>query len=522
MHGCLCMYLCLYCSAGCLQCRWVGWFGLGAYTAVPRSWLRSPVEHDMYFGSLPAWSLHLPHVLIALFDVSSSLYQGEAARPIIAAVLPAVGLQVASFPAHMVGEPVSAVAVYLQEMYDAILIAAAGSAPAEHASQPTEPRAAAIAAESAATATASPATAASALAEMQPAVQLAPLQHTITAKTSAYVIASDLRVVLDIMEAPAEEYTTWKADQQEAEVVEGVAVGREKQEQLNMLHGLRLQFPEGRSVSPDESYSTSPLAAAVPAESEATAEDVKQPALLQSADVLSSPECEQLQREPFAHSFSIDSPDRHVMHQSFTTSEQVTSAASPQGTLSLATVSAMVSWNSSEDRSAMRQARRTEGEVQAGTGGTSKAAALFSTTAKSLLATGNIHSATAAAPGHATGVHEAGAAAKRRHRGSIHVNTRPNPATRHLGGKCYTGCCIASVCVSAPHCQCRNTKDVAWAAVQVAVGNTHCCRTVHPVSACLSTPPLLEHVCVWSAEVCSRPGRSSSPTDAISCLQMLR
>jgi hypothetical protein len=123
-------------------------------------------------------------------------------------------VQVTSFPAHLWGEPVSLLTVYLHEVFQAVLIATAGSTDAAEGNSSTQ--AAAAAAEKNASQATSRGSSALSAGSMTPsassthALVLAPLQHIVTPHTSAFVIAADLRVVLDIMDAPAMEYATWK------------------------------------------------------------------------------------------------------------------------------------------------------------------------------------------------------------------------------------------------------------------------------------------------------------------------
>lgn len=144
--------------------------------------------------------------------------------------------EVASFPPHMLGEPVAAVTLYLQETHRAIIVATAGSCHESSGLQEISHSKASPAAQDLGTTAATTpegkaqrmlsavvARKLSSLSEeiafsnstISVPLHLAPLQHIITSSTSAFVIASDLRVVLDIMEGSEEDYLQWRSRQPE-------------------------------------------------------------------------------------------------------------------------------------------------------------------------------------------------------------------------------------------------------------------------------------------------------------------
>lgn len=138
--------------------------------------------------------------------------------------------EVAAFPACLHGEAVADVAQYLLDVYRALLLAtvhtsSAGSAhPADMAGTAVS-NAASTGCPSAAAAFKAPAYAACAGQQQSfpdggnSGLLLCPLSlgHAITRRGTAYVIASDVRVVLDIMESTAEDYDAWRANKAQQE-----------------------------------------------------------------------------------------------------------------------------------------------------------------------------------------------------------------------------------------------------------------------------------------------------------------
>ncbi|WIA10960.1 hypothetical protein OEZ85_011123 [Tetradesmus obliquus] len=136
--------------------------------------------------------------------------------------------EVASLPAHLIGEPVSLLAVYLHEVYQAVAIATAGGADAAEPESAIDPDIDTAQAASRGSSALSAGSVATAVSNAHSLV-LAPLHQIVTPHTSAFVIASDLRVVLDIMDAPAEEYFTWKLAHTAAAGLDGATGGRRRQ-----------------------------------------------------------------------------------------------------------------------------------------------------------------------------------------------------------------------------------------------------------------------------------------------------
>ncbi|WIA30873.1 hypothetical protein OEZ86_000928 [Tetradesmus obliquus] len=136
--------------------------------------------------------------------------------------------EVASLPAHLIGEPVSLLAVYLHEVYQAVVIATAGGADAAEPESAIDPDIDTAQAASRGSSALSAGSVATAVSNAHSLV-LAPLHQIVTPHTSAFVIASDLRVVLDIMDALAEEYFTWKLAHTAAAGLDGATGGRRRQ-----------------------------------------------------------------------------------------------------------------------------------------------------------------------------------------------------------------------------------------------------------------------------------------------------
>jgi hypothetical protein len=365
-------------------------------------------------------------------------------------------LQVATLPAHLVGEPLSLLTIYLHELYQAVVIATAGSADAADSDSATFALPAPQAADSGTAQAASRGSSALSAGSELPSgssarsIVLAPLQQTVTQQTSAFVIASDLRVVLDIMDAPAEEYAIWKLEHMTTAAAEAHIKAAQQQDKAIVQQAVQLSGNSCSSIG-------------TPVVGTAASSPVKEMAQLRGDEIATvselSPQQQQRQQAQHAGStsmaaFSVECSDtsaassidhprlqspRIVADPAAAAVRESGAGGSPsQQDRGLATISATVSGSDRPAAAAgfgtgLRKSRRTAGDVEAGSGRMSAAAALVSTSAKSLL---SIPASLASVSGPAAAAGLEGAAAptagRRRHtsRGSIQVNTRQ----RDFGG----------------------------------------------------------------------------------------
>lgn len=346
----------------------------------------------------------------------------------------------------MIGEPVSLLAVYLHEVYQAVAIATAGGADAAEPESAIDPDIDTAQAASRGSSALSAGSVATAVSNAHSLV-LAPLHQIVTPHTSAFVIASDLRVVLDIMDAPAEEYFTWKLAHTGAAAAEAhtrVAQQHDKVAlQQSVIQLCDVSFssmgsPQGGTAA------SSPVKEAAQLQPEQTADGIQLLPQQQHLGSISVPvfsvECSDISAASSVEHLRMLSPSsRSVAEPAAAAAESGYSGSLSQQERRLDAMSAVIPGSDSTSAAAaaagagprLRKSRRTAGDVEAGSSRMSAAAALVSTSAKSLL---SIPASLASAPGYAAAAGLDGATGGRRwqrtSRGAIQVNTRQ----RDFGG----------------------------------------------------------------------------------------
>jgi hypothetical protein len=420
----------------------------------------------------------------------ASISHTETSRNVLDCSHPSLVVsQVTSFPAHFWGEPVALLTVYLHEVFQAVLIATAGSTEAAEGADSTQTAAAAAAREEDAAHAASRGSSALSAGSVTPSASsahslvLAPLHHVVTPHTSAFVIAADVRVVLDIMDAPAQEYATWK-------LAHSAAAAADAHVRAAQQHGNNAAAQQSAQLCGVSNMGNS----SSPQCGTAVQSPVKEAAQLPSAEatadrIASSPQ--QQQQQPGSQSMSVlsvecsdvsagSSVNASCMQSPGSRSQGEQAAAAAAGTgpgnagcrsshdghLSImSAVDSSVEQNPAAAAAAARpgrwKSRRTAGDVEAGSSRIGAAAALVSTSAKALL---SIPASLASAPGSAAAAAagpDSSAAAKRRHttgsRGAIQVK----PRQRDFGGTI----CTLSLLEFA--CQRRKNLCIVTAAVIV-------------------------------------------------------
>jgi hypothetical protein len=361
--------------------------------------------------------------------------------------------QVSTLPAHLVGEPVSLLTVYLHEVYQAVVIATAGGADAD---APDSAKEAAEDTAQAASRGSSALSAGSPLASNSSArsVVLAPLQLTVTPQMSAFVIASDLRVVLDIMDAPADEYVTWKLANLAAAAAEAHTRAAHKQEKVVLQQSVQLCNTSFSKMSSPQggTAASSPIKEAAQLQPEDTADSIglspqqqQQQQLANASMATFSVECSDISAASSVDHSRMQSPSsRSFGDPAAAVGESGQGRSDSPQDRRLNTMPAIIPGSDSTAAAAaaagfgpkFRNSRRTAGDVEAGSSRMSAAAALVSTSAKSLL---SIPGSLAGAPGYAAAAAalDSAAGGRRRHtsRGAIQVNTRQ----RDFGGVCVHG-----------------------------------------------------------------------------------